>query len=98
MILRGRAGYQLNSSLTVEDQSCNEPTAEAKDEGDGPVERQEWIVEELKKGRRLRRCDLENQFGISTATAKRDFGDLAERVKFIGNGKAGHYALSARSR
>jgi len=97
VIIRGRAGYQINASLTVEDLSGHEPTA-AKDDGDGPVERQQWIVEELKKGRKLRRCDLEKQFGISMATAKRDFGDLVEKIEFIGTGKAGYYELSKSTR
>jgi DNA-binding response OmpR family regulator len=97
VIIRGRAGYQLNAALTVDDQSGDEATSSANDDGDGPVERQQWIVEELKKGRKLRRCDLEKQFGVSTATAKRDFGDLAGTIEFVGNGKDGFYVISTRS-
>lgn len=93
VIIRGRAGYQINAALTVDDQSGRTPTDVAKDD-DGPSDRQQWIVEELKKGRKLRRCNLEKQFGISTATAKRDFGDLAENVEFIGTGKTGYYVIS----
>lgn len=98
VIIRGRAGYQINAALTVEDQSGLAPTAVAKDDGDSPSDRQQWIVDELKKGWKLRRCDVEKKFGISMATAKRDFGDLAGSVEFIGTGKAGHYALLARGR
>jgi CheY-like chemotaxis protein len=96
VIIRGRSGYQINAALTVEDQSGRIPVAVAEAD-DGPSDRQQWIVEELKRGRKLRRCDLEKQFGISTATAKRDLGDLAENIDFIGTGKAGYYALSARN-
>lgn len=64
-----------------------------KDDGDGPLDRQQWIIDELKKGRKLRRCDLEKHFGISTATAKRDLGDLADKIEFIGIGKAGYYEV-----
>lgn len=28
------------------------------------------------------------------ATAKRDFSDLADRIDFVGSGKAGYYALA----
>jgi CheY-like chemotaxis protein len=96
VIIRGRAGYQINASLTVEDQSGRIPTTVTKDDGDGPNDRQQWIVDELKRGRKLRRCDLEKQFGISTATAKRDLREFGVRIEFIGTGKAGHYALSKR--
>lgn len=97
VIIRGRAGYQINTALTVDDQSGRAPTSVAKDD-DGPSDRQQWIVEELKKGRKLRRFNIEKQFGISTATAKRDLGDLAESIEFIGTGKAGHYELLEKSR
>jgi DNA-binding response OmpR family regulator len=96
VIIRGRAGYQINALLTVEDQSGRTLVAVAKDD-DGPSYRQQWILDELKKGRKLKRCDLEKHFRISMATAKRDLCDLAESIEFIGTGKAGHYALTARS-
>jgi DNA-binding response OmpR family regulator len=98
VIIRGRAGYQINAELVVEDQADCIPEATIREDGDGPSDRQQWIVEELKKGRKLRRCDLEKKFGISMATAKRDFGDLAENIEFIGTGKAGYYELSGRGR
>lgn len=92
VITRGRAGYQINAALSVEDQSGRAPTTVAKDD-DGPSERQEWIIEELKKGQKLRRADLEKHFKISTATAKRDFGMLDDRVEFVGIGVAGYYKM-----
>jgi DNA-binding response OmpR family regulator len=92
VIIRGRAGYQINAALTVDDQSGRAPTAVAKDV-DGPSDRQQWIVEELKKGRKLRRIDLEKQFKISQATAKRDFRILNDVVEFVGPGVTGCYKL-----
>lgn len=93
VIIRGRAGYQINAALTVEDQSGRTSAAVAKDDGDGPMDRQQWVVEELKKGRKLRRIDLEKQFKISPATAKRDFRILNDLVEFVGPGVSGCYKL-----
>jgi DeoR/GlpR family transcriptional regulator of sugar metabolism len=52
----------------------------------------------LKSGQKLCRADLEKHFKISTATAKRDMGDLADKIEFIGTGKTGYYAASERER
>ena len=69
-----------------------------EDDGDSPNDRQQWIMDELKSGRKLRRFELEKQFGISTATAKRDLRDLAGSIEFIGTGIAGYYSLLAPGR
>ena len=74
------------------------PQEVTEDDGDSPSDRQQWIMDELKSGRKLRRCDLEERFDVSTATAKRDLGDLAESIEFIGTGKTGYYALIAPGR
>lgn len=93
VIMRGRSGYQLHPNLSVEDQS-DQPRQTTEDEtGETPTDRQNWILAELKSARKLRRVDLEKQFKISTATAKRDFRMLDERVEFIGPGAAGYYVL-----
>lgn len=52
VIIRGRAGYQINAELSVEDQSNRVPEAATGEYGHGPGRRQQWIVEELKKGRK----------------------------------------------
>jgi DNA-binding response OmpR family regulator len=97
IIILGRSGYQINAALTVDDQSGRAPTAIAKDAGDRPSDRQQWFINELKNGRKMRRCDLERKFRISTATSKRDLRYLRESIDFIGKGMAGHYTLAQKS-
>ncbi len=42
-------------------------------------DRQKWFVAQLRKGKPLRPADLEEQFGVSLATAKRNLSfDWAE--------------------
>jgi hypothetical protein len=75
----------------VDDQSHQAPGKTKVESGETPADRQNWFLEELAKGRKLRRPELEKNFKISTATAKCDLGDLAGQIEFIGTGKAGHY-------
>lgn len=96
VIIRGRSGYQINTALTLDDQSGRAPTAIVKDGGDRPSDRHEWFIDELKNGRKLRRSDLEKKFRISSATAKRDLSYLAESIEFIGTGTSGYYELAIR--
>lgn len=93
VVTRGKSGYQLNPALAVDDQSHQAPRKTKEELGESPADRQEWILGELRDGRRLRRKDLEKRFKISTATAKRDFGLLDGRVEFTGTGASGHYVL-----
>jgi Fic family protein len=95
IIMSGKSGYQLNPGLTVDDQTHQASRKTKEELGESPADRQEWILAELHSGRKLRRKDLEKQFGISTATAKRDFTLLDDRVAFTGTGAAGHYVLRA---
>ena len=92
VIVRGRSGYQLHPSLTVDDQSHQAPGKTKVESGETPADRQNWFLEELNSGRKLRRADLEKHFKISTATAKRDIADLGAGIEFVGTGKAGYYA------
>jgi DNA-binding response OmpR family regulator len=94
VIVTGKSGYQLNPALSVVDHLHQAPATTATKESVGADDRQRWFLTELAKGRKLRRGDLENHFGISTATAKRDFSDLAGQIDFVGSGKAGYYALA----
>lgn len=96
LIVNGRAGYQINQDLAVEDRSERESDGSDGSDNPEPIgaeERQEWFVGQLAKGAKLRRRDLERQFGISTATAKRDLAAIADRVEFAGTGAAGCYRL-----
>ena len=97
LIVTGRSGYQVNDSLTVEDVTEAQAEASVGSEAIGAEERQAWFLGELVKGRKLRRRDLEEQFGISTATAKRDLRALEDRVVFVGTGAAGRYKLTPGS-
>ena len=94
IIITGRAGYQINAALEAVDHS--DQRADAQTGGDLPIgteERQAWFIDQVQKGRKPRRNDLEKHFGISTATAKRDLGGLSEQIEFVGTGAAGCYAL-----
>lgn len=89
-------GYQLSPKLTVEVAA----TATRKN-GKVPVpekaeaeERKEWFLTQLRKGKRLTRLHYEKQFGISTATAKRDLSALEGQAKFLGTGGAGYWMVS----
>ncbi len=44
----------------------------------GLSDRQQWILEQLRNGAKLTRRQIEQQFGISVRTAKRDIGELVE--------------------
>lgn len=100
IIVTGRAGYQINDSLDVDDRTDQISLGGtcSKDEEVGPDDRQAWFISELKKERRLRRKDYEKEFGISTATAKRDIRALDPEVDFVGSGASGYYALKGSAR
>jgi DNA-binding response OmpR family regulator len=95
VIMSGKSGYQVNPGLTVDDQSQQAPRKTKDELGESPADRQEWILQELNAGRKLRRKDLEKHFRISTATAKQNFAMLDGQVEFTGTGAAGHYVLRA---
>lgn len=93
VIITGKTGYQLNAELTVEDQSDLVPpkSKDAAEPAASAEERQQWFLAQLKAKRKLRRQDFQKQFGISTATAKRDLSALVGKVEFVGTGANGHY-------
>lgn len=93
VIARGTSGYQLNPSLRIR---TNLPPRESKKQNDETLcgdERRQWILDQLATGRKLRRVDIEEQFQKSEATVKRDLGNLADKIRFIGSGPAGYYVL-----
>ena len=78
----GAAGYQLATTLTVRGGvTARAPVPERSREVTAD-ERQKWFVGQLSAGKPLRRADLEDQFSISVATAKRDLLALRESVIF----------------
>ena len=60
-------------------------------------ERQQWILDQLRKGGQLQRANVEQQFDCSAKTAKRDLANLRKRglVEFIQEPWPGHYHLKS---
>lgn len=66
-------------------------------DGDILNERQDWFIAELRAGRSPQRADIEEKFGCSDKTAKRDLADLRDRgeIEFVSKPSPGHYRLRA---
>jgi hypothetical protein len=62
-------------------------------------ERQRWAIQELATGVQLQRVLLEQKFGVSDKTGKRDLSDLARRgkIEYVRRGRDGYYRLAAVS-
>ncbi|MCL2646004.1 MAG: hypothetical protein FWD61_03240 [Phycisphaerales bacterium] len=65
--------------------------------GDIFNERQTWFIDELKAGRFPQRTDIEEKFGCSDRTAKRDLIALRNygTIEFVALSHPGHYRLKA---
>ena len=65
------------------------------DDWSDPVDRQRWVMAELRRGRQLRAPEIVARLGCSATTIKRDLELLrdAGQVKFVGPRKTGHYRL-----
>ena len=63
--------------------------------GDMLNKRQAWFITELEAGRSPQRADIEEEFGCSDKTAKRDLADLRDRgiIEFVPKPNPGHYRL-----
>ncbi len=63
-------------------------------------QRREWVLSELRRGTKLRRPDVEKQFGVSQKTATRDLQALMKErmIEFVGHGGTGHYRLARKRR
>lgn len=105
IIQSGGRGYRLTEKITVvngNDPVC-EPVNEPDDPDPDPVvdpntplnERQEWVVGQLRDGRRLQIGMIIRELKCSKSTAKREIAGLRslELIEFIGKGRAGHYEL-----
>ncbi len=74
----------------------DEPDSEPAIDPDTPLnERQEWVLGQLRDGRRLQIGMVIREIKCSKSTAKREIASLRTRglIEFIGKGKAGHYRL-----
>ena len=97
VVITGRAGYELNRELRVENHS-EEPSPKIAEEDPAPTtdDRQAWILAQLKARKKVKRKDVEEHFDVSSRTAKRDFAALADKVEFTGPGASGYYRLKSR--
>lgn len=84
----GAAGYQLAATLTVRGEVAARTQIPERSREVTADERQKWFVGQLAAGKPLRRADLEDQFSISVATAKRDLLALRESVTFDAQSKS----------
>ena len=63
------------------------------------AKRQHWILTQLGERGRICRRDVQQNFGISEKTAKRDLGALvkAKQIEFVRRAKPGYYRLCGLS-
>ncbi len=96
-----RHGRKAPESLPVAaargaDDPVNDPVT---DDGAGQPKvvvlnaRHKWALAALRAGRQVRRKDIEREFKVSRATAKRDLADLGDQIEFTGAPKTGYYRL-----
>lgn len=71
----------------------NDPDVPVKTEG--LSERQQWFMEQLGAGRKVKAADIEAQWNVVEKTAKRDIAELRklELIEFVGAAKTGSYRL-----
>jgi len=62
---------------------------------EGLSERQQWFMEQLSAGRKVKAADIEEQWNVVEKTAKRDIAELRklELIEFVGAAKTGSYRL-----
>lgn len=60
-----------------------------------PAERQQWILEQLRNGRKLSVADVEAGLSVSYSTARRDLSALKKPglIRFVATPKPGHFVL-----
>ena len=86
--------WQNNTANISGDRNVT-PVARENDTGDTKRlnERQKWILEEIGKGKEIRRSQVENKFSVSEKTAKRDFSELLRKgiIEFVRKPHPGYY-------
>lgn len=107
-----RYGYRLSSKITVRDAGappsvlCDPPNDLVNDPQKNPTpsndeteynKRQQWVLEQMRAGKPVRKVDIIDQFKCSKETAKRDLKALRCHglVEFVGPYKTGHWRLTA---
>lgn len=97
-----RRGYQLSEKIRVRDgagKAEKDPPPELAGNETTLNERQEWILEQARKGEDVSRARLKDMFSVSDRTSKRDFSGLAKRglVEFVRVPPPGHYEATPAS-
>ncbi len=61
-------------------------------------ERQQWFVEQIHAGRKMKTADIQSQWDVVEKTAKRDIAILREKelIEFTGAPKTGHYRIKQK--
>lgn len=82
-----------NDPVNGQRDPVNDPVSVADDPENN--DRQRWALEQMVGGRPVRLGDLEDEFGCSKTTAKRDLASLRKRglITFEGPPKTGHWRL-----
>lgn len=96
-------GYFLRDWIVVRD--ADQPSSPCSvPHGDVPAgsdwnERQEWILEQLRRGDTVERVMVEREFDVAEKTAKRDLAELVRygMIRYVRRGRMGHYRLAAES-
>ena len=99
VIASGNRGYQLAERITIRHVGITqvpEPPELVMRVAAPPEEaelnhRQQWILAEIRKGKKLRRVDVMQKFSISVPTAKRDLAGLGDLIEFVGPARGGFY-------
>jgi CheY-like chemotaxis protein len=97
IIRSGGPGYRLHEWISVRnftDAKTEQPVPAATGVADAAVnERQQWIITELNRGRKLRTPDIATELRCSPRTIKRELDVLRSEglIEFVGPSKTGHY-------
>ncbi len=96
IIRSSRSGYALGTQITPAGVTASpEPCEDSPIDGDGLTGRQRQILDRLRAGERLRNRSMQEDFGISERTVKRDMGELRSRglARYDGAGNQGAWVL-----
>ncbi len=95
IIRSGGPGYRLHEWIKVRDSSESKRTeVEPAGVADTRVnERQQWIISQLNRGRRLRTPEIATELRCSPRTIKRELDVLRSEglIEFVGPSKTGYY-------
>ena len=97
IIRSGGPGYRLHEWISVRDSTeakARESDPTAAGVADAPANgRQQWIITELNRGRRLRTPEIATELRCSPRTIKRELDVLRSEglIEFVGPSKTGYY-------